>query len=49
MHLVGNCKTIRVLKHLSFMTECLLMLTLIVANDNHSRVACVCSAVLDVV
>ena len=49
MHLVGNCKTIRVLKHLSLMTEGLLMLTLIVANDNHSGVACVCSAVLDVV
>ena len=48
MHLVGYCKTISVLKYLSFMTERLLMLTLIVANDNHPWVACVCSAVLDV-
>ena len=47
MHLVGNCKTICVLKHLSLMTEGLLM-TLIVANDNHSRVACICSTILDV-
>ena len=47
MHLVGNCKTICVLKHLSLMTEGLLM-TLIVANDNHSGVACICSTILDV-
>ena len=49
MYLVGNCKTICVLKYLSLMTERLLMLPLIVANDNHPWVACVCSAILDVV